>query len=220
MASKHQAVRTEPVRAWRGVQAHALDAILRDAVDLAIWERALAAGLSAAIGQADLGGVEFLRFETPADRVAEELCLAFLEAGIEGDGWALAEDAQLLACAFARNLGIDDVAIRLEHVTGDACRRFHADYVSARLITTYSGPGTQWLDAGAAARHEAGIAPPPTEIRQLREGDVGIFKGRRWPGATSIVHRSPPILASGAARLLLVIDPARSQPGQIMGAAR
>ena len=136
MASKHQAVRTEPVRAWRGVQAHALDAILRDAVDLAIWERALAAGLSAAIGQADLGGVEFLRFETPADRVAEELCLAFLEAGIEGDGWALAEDAQLLACAFARNLGIDDVAIRLEHVTGDACRRVPADSVSARLITT------------------------------------------------------------------------------------
>lgn len=210
MATNDPEVRGEPVRAWRGAHVHALDAIQRDAVDLAIWERVPAAELRAAIGQTDLGGVEFLRFEAPADRVAEELRCAFLEAGIAGDGAALAEDAQLLACAFARTLGIGDVAVRLEHVAGDACRRFHADYVAARLITTYSGPGTQWLDAEAAARHEAGIAPRAAEICQLRAGDVGIFKGRRWPGSTGIVHRSPPIQASGAARLLLVIDPAGS----------
>ncbi|WP_137862190.1 MULTISPECIES: DUF1826 domain-containing protein [unclassified Sphingomonas] len=88
-------------------------------------------------------------------------------------------------------------------------RRFHADYVRARLITTYAGPGTQWLDALTARRLDAGIPPRRAEIRQLRTGQVGIFKGHDWPTTTPILHRSPPIARAGKARLLLVVDPAK-----------
>jgi hypothetical protein len=38
-------------------------------------------------------------------------------------------------------------------------------------------------------------------------GEVGIFKGRLWAEEPSILHRSPPIAASGERRLLLVLDP-------------
>ena len=38
----------------------------------------------------------------------------------------------------------------LEVVRTDSCRKFHADYVTARLITTYLGEGTQWLDEADA----------------------------------------------------------------------
>ena len=48
--------------------------------------------------------------------------------------------------------------LRLEVVRTDSCRKFHADYVTARLITTYAGEGTDWLADADAARVAAGAA--------------------------------------------------------------
>lgn len=120
----------------------------------------------------------------------------------------LAADIADLAARFARIMEGDRVAIRLEVVETDACRRFHADYVTARLICTYAGPGTQWLDADAADALAAGAAPDTLTIRQLDAGDVAIFKGRLWAPDAPAIHRSPPIEGSGIRRLVLVIDPA------------
>lgn len=199
-----------PHAAW-SADAEILDAIQRDEVNLAIWQRRLCGALASDVSAIDMSDVEFFRFEASAEQVGREIRLAFAEAGIDCDGSALAGDVATLGGAFARIMKVERVAVRLEHVIGDACRRFHADYVTARLISTYSGPGTQWLDAGAVARLDEGIAPSRAEIRQLAVGDVGILKGRKWPGATAIVHRSPPIADSDTSRLLLVIDPAKSR---------
>ena len=88
------------------------------------------------------------------------------------------------------------MAIRLEVVDTDACRRFHTDYTTLRLLTTYRGQATQWIRVGS-----------PDRIEQMAAGEIGIFKGRRLLDDPPILHRSPPIGDRGESRLLLVIDP-------------
>ncbi|MEO0057370.1 MAG: hypothetical protein RIT17_820, partial [Pseudomonadota bacterium] len=83
-----------------------------------------------------------------------------------------------------------------------------ADYVRARLITTYAGEGTDWLDAADAARVAAG--QEPRQINRMATFDVGLFKGKLATDHPAI-HRSPPIAGSGGARLLLVLNPAQKQ---------
>lgn len=116
---------------------------------------------------------------------------------------ALEEDIAGLADRFAAVMRSDTVELRLERVTTNACRKWHADYVTARLITTYVGQGTQWIDSAAPC--DCG---EPHDLRQLEAGDVAIFKGRHWDEARAVIHRSPPIEGSGEQRLLLVINPA------------
>lgn len=110
-----------------------------------------------------------------------------------------------LARGHASIEGVETVRLRLEVVENDACRKFHADYVTVRTITTYVGPGTQWIEA---AKLSIGRMPEMSEIRQTETGDVTIFKGRLWQESPAILHRSPPIAGTGEQRLVLVVDTA------------
>lgn len=111
-----------------------------------------------------------------------------------------------LAARFAAIMRIDRLDIRLERITGDACRKFHADYVLARLITTYVGRGTQWLDGESVDNCDCGT---PHDVHEMRAGDVAILKGRNWDEVRAAIHRSPPIAGTGEERLLLAISPER-----------
>jgi Protein of unknown function (DUF1826) len=119
-------------------------------------------------------------------------------------------DILALANRFAALMKIDAVEIRLEHVTDNACKKFHSDYVTARLITTYCGQGTQWLDGEDADNCDCG---DPHNIRQMEAGDVAILKGRLWSIHAPAIHRSPPIEGTGETRLMLVINPAPVNQG-------
>lgn len=130
----------------------------------------------------------------------------------EPDTTVLSTDIAELATEFARIMDVDRVAIRLSIIDTDACRRFHADYVTARLICTYVGPGTQWLDDADAAAWAGGADPDTLTIHQLDSGDVAIFRGRLWAPDAAAIHRSPPIAGTGVQRLVLVIDPAAPVP--------
>ena len=44
-------------------------------------------------------------------------------------------------------------------------------------------------------------------VAQMRAGEVAIFKGRMLLDDPPVLHRSPPIAATGEQRLLLVLDP-------------
>lgn len=115
----------------------------------------------------------------------------------EGLRPTLAADIADLARRFAGLTGVETVRIRLERIENDACRRFHADYTDIRLVTTYAGPGTEVRESTAAD------AP----VRRMRAGEIGLFKGRLYPGEPPVLlHRSPPLAGSGRARLVLVID--------------
>ena len=183
--------------------ADGLTQILDDQCNLAIWERPTLAGVAALLE----GAPADVRFETSLAALQARLRTELRKAGFAAEAVQsqLIDDVSQLAAAFGSIARLDALEIRLEVVTTDSCRKFHADYVRARLITTYCGAGTQWLDNDDAALVQQGLEP--RHIHALTEGDVGIFKGKLATSAP-IIHRSPPIAGTGEKRLLLVINPA------------
>lgn len=142
-----------------------------------------------------------------ATAVAERLT----QAGAERR-W-LIDDIARLTTLFLMLAPAERARIRLEVIDDDACRYFHVDHVRLRLVTTYRGPGTQWLPETAVDRsaldrrdHET-ICRSPEAIRVLAPGTVGLFKGARHPEGGGLVHRSPPLSGTGIVRLFLAIDP-------------
>ncbi|MEO0870941.1 MAG: DUF1826 domain-containing protein [Pseudomonadota bacterium] len=176
---------------------------VRDAdCNLAIWQRECVPGAEE-LASEELGEIRFsATLDTLEARLATELDAAGYPAGSTLD--ALTANILDLAQRFAAMMELDGVQVRLGIVTTNSCRKFHADYVKARLITTYTGTGTQWIDAEDAARVAKG--EEPQAIHTLNAGDVGLFKGKMWTQSPAI-HRSPPIADAGERRLLLVLDP-------------
>lgn len=98
------------------------------------------------------------------------------------------------------------------------CPVFHSDWVSLRLICTYSGRGTQYvLDRGVnrgalccplatPAQTNAAIVRDPSAVRRMATFEVGLFKGNTYPGqeGRGVVHRSPH--PGSARRLKLIVD--------------
>ncbi len=113
----------------------------------------------------------------------------------------LIEDASALAAIFASVMNSAYLRLRFDVVDTNACRKFHVDAVTARLICTYRGTGTQYgvSDNG----HD------PERIMTVPTGSPIILRGTRWPATplSGLLHRSPPIAGTGETRLLLVLDP-------------
>lgn len=173
-----------------------LDAIARPKAALAIWWRSLPDDLRLRLAALDLDSIDDVSVDIDAD--------APLDATLRDAGYPnavvapLAGDLGLLGRRHAALTGEDRLRFRLEVVETDACRRFHADYVTLRLLCTYAGPGTQWCRAAAA-----------DAICEVPTGAVGVFKGRMLLDPPTVLHRSPPIVATGERRLVLAIDPTR-----------
>ena len=185
-------------------QAEVLGAIRDAHCNLAIWQRAAVADFAPLIAS----NSRDLRFTCAAKDVPAWLDEGMNQGGYGGDAalrHALIDDAAKLANLYCATLDLAMLELRLEVVRTDSCRKFHADYVTARLITTYVGEGTDWLDEDGAARVAAGAAP--LRVHRLSTFDVGLFKGKLATDRPAI-HRSPPIGDSGATRLLLVLNPA------------
>ncbi|MND87313.1 hypothetical protein D3C80_793080 [compost metagenome] len=88
------------------------------------------------------------------------------------------------------------------------CPRFHVDHVPLRLLSTYAGPGSEWLEEGAVDRSQlAREQPDANAVRQLAVGEVALLKGEKWLGnqGAGLVHRSP-MLVNGERRLILSLD--------------
>lgn len=171
--------------------------------NLAVWQRAPFADFAPLVE----GSPEDLRFVSDVASVRGELVAALRASGFGGAPalhCALGEDVAKLAGLFCAAMDLARFELRLEVVRTDSCRKFHADYVTARLITTYVGEGTDWLDEADAQRVASGAAPE--RINRLAAFDVGLFKGKLATDSPAI-HRSPPIAGTGAVRLLLVLNP-------------
>ena len=115
-------------------------------------------------------------------------------------------DIDDLVSKFAEITQVDLVDVRLECISHDACWKFHRDSVETRLLTTYRGPNTQWVQPKHAARalsNQTGFEGP---IEDLTLHDVAIFKGSSTKPGNGIVHRSPPIEGTGLTRLLLCLN--------------
>ncbi|WP_294235784.1 DUF1826 domain-containing protein [uncultured Sphingomonas sp.] len=177
-----------------GEDRGSLDAIARPDAALAIWWRSLPDALRIALASLDLDTVDDVSLDLVVDDAIE---VALAEAGYTDPvATLLAADIGLLVRRHAALTGEDRLRLRLEVVETDACRRFHADFVTLRLLCSYVGPGTQWCRADAA-----------DAVCEVPTGAVGVFKGRLLLDPPTILHRSPPISATGQRRLVLAIDP-------------
>ena len=170
--------------------------------NLAVWERHVPGKFTGLLSS----DPKDIRFNAPLLHLREHLEKCLDDAGyidqFERD--ELAADILMLAERYCSILKLTELEVRLEIVTTNSCRKWHADFVEARLITTYAGSGTQWLTHADAARVKNGTEP--LRINAMSAGDVGIFKGKLGTNSP-VIHRSPPIDGTGEKRLLLVLNP-------------
>ncbi len=198
----------------QGVTPQTLTRILEDQTNLAVWQRQLPVHI------ADFAQL-VLSLNEP---LAESLCVELPDEDAEPDLAGLAaglrdlqgfegfiSDLKWLISAFACLLGARRIGVRLRVLDKAMCPRFHVDHVPVRLITTYAGIGSQWLEEGAMDRLQLGQADAEPQgaasIRQLNSGDVALLKGEKWHGneGFGLIHRSPQP-APGERRLLLTLD--------------
>jgi hypothetical protein len=198
-----------------GREPKVLEQIRNGGLSVVIWERRLPRGLRDALRR-------WVVQEPPrCEGVAGDA--DWVDAALRGfvSGPArtfLAQDLRSLVRRFRVLTGTGSVKISFGAVTGDQCRKFHADYQRLRLITTYLGPGTEWLPEHAV-RRDALFEPPacpvtanqlivrdPRQVRRAHAGDVLLLRGHDGVtgAALGAVHRSPAIEGSRKVRVVLV----------------
>lgn len=113
----------------------------------------------------------------------------------------LIDDTAALATLFAELMRTPYLRLRYDVVTTNACRKFHIDAVTARLVCTYRGTGTQYGISTDGAE--------PTRVFTVPQGAPILLRGTLWPETprSGLLHRSPPIEGTGETRLVLVLDP-------------
>lgn len=120
-------------------------------------------------------------------------------------------DVSALTRAFCQEMQAPHCKVQLDR--DRPCVRFHADNVPLRLICTYRGPGTLWLDeenlnrtaAEAKGTCNEEIALRPEEIHQAREWEVLVMKGKQ-SNTLPLYHKSPPPQVGDPASLVLKFD--------------
>ena len=196
-----------------GASPAVLAEVLRDDVNLSVWQRRLPAQLEdfctllLASGEA-LAESRVIDFSADWHSSLEDLARSF--AGVEGHA-AFVADVVWLVEAFSELLDAQRVGLRLRVLDKAMCPRFHVDHVPVRLVSTYAGVASHWLEEGAMDRRRLGdpAAEPgdSTRIHALQAGDVALLKGERWEGneGAGLIHRSPQPPAGGR-RLMLTLD--------------
>ena len=197
-----------------------LDRVLRRGTNVCVLRRQLPATIRAWLEALDLSGEYEASARLCADGAGEGAQRLLRGLGSAAGATLLADDIETLARRFARITGAPEVVASLAIVHTDKCRKFHADYKPLRLLCTYLGPGTEWVDNADVDRTHlaqvvdtvelanARIVPRSSRIQRAQAGDVVILKGELHPGnhGRGAVHRSPPIQATLDTRLVLTLD--------------
>ncbi|MGL4317021.1 MAG: DUF1826 domain-containing protein [Pseudomonas sp.] len=204
----------QPLQQVSSEQIEVLSQVLRDEVNLAVWQRQLPAQISdfatalLALGE-PLGQSIVLELASP-ESTPNLSGLVEGYSDLPGQA-AFLQDLSWLVSAFACLFDAKRIGLRLRILDKAMCPRFHVDHVPIRLITSYAGVGSQWLGEGGMARRRLGDPnAEPTDEAQIEHAAVGhvlLAKGEKWIGneGGGLIHRSPqpPI---GERRLLLTLD--------------
>lgn len=181
----------------------ALSEFVRPDIAAAIWRRQPLPGFQSWIDSLDLELLPNARVTLRPDDAREtitQIC-DVAETPDCPERQTLIDDAAALADIFAGLTQSRYLQLRFDVVTTNACRKFHVDVVTARLVCTYRGTGTQYGISTDGA--------DPSRIFTVPTGAPILLRGKLWPPRpdSGLVHRSPPIEGTGETRLLLVLDP-------------
>lgn len=173
-------------------------------VELAVWQRAWPGALCERLDLLQLAGMPRARFIARASEAEASVAAGLADVACS-DALvleALGADIEALVARYADVSACDLIEVRLEAISGNACRLFHIDRTRSRLVATYVGPGTDWVphtSSQAALRDPENYAGP---IERLPRFAVAILPGSLSRGG-GLVHRSPPIAGTGQIRLFL-----------------
>lgn len=193
----------------QGTSSEILETILQDNVNIAIYNR----GLEACSEEID----NLLRQDIKLNLSGDINSILDQTANtISLDNYPLLfSDIEYLLSLFKKITKANSFKLFLATVNTNMCKRFHTDNNNLRLLCTYSGPGTLWLEeenvnrvALNALKSNKSIVIDTNKIQQAPTGAVVILKGSKYHNndTKAIVHRSPTIEETGLKRLLLRID--------------
>ena len=104
----------------------------------------------------------------------------------------------------------DKITCRLTLLEGVRCPKWHQDNVKVRLLKTYVGAGTEYVDPDDLmvrmlnffrTLFDQDLDVDPLKVQRARTGDVLIIQGKAENPEAAVLHRSPPS-AEGEKRLL------------------
>jgi hypothetical protein len=204
----------QPLQQVSSEEIKVLGEVLRDEVNLAVWQRQLPSQISgfatALLAQGESLGQSIV-LELPSLESTPNLS-GLVEAYSDLPGQvAFLQDLSWLVSAFACLFDAKRIGLRLRVLDKAMCPRFHVDHVPVRLITSYAGVGSEWLREGVMVRDRLGDpAAEPSDaalIERSVAGHVLLAKGEKWIGneGGGLIHRSPqpPV---GERRLLVTLD--------------
>lgn len=204
----------KPPRQALGENIQVLTEALHDGVNLALWQRQLPVQIEDFAATLLAQGeplAQSMTLEFPGPEHEPELSgLVAQYADLPGQA-AFFADVRWLVRAYACLLDAKRIGLRLRALDKAMCPRFHVDHVPLRLITSYAGVGSQWLEEGVMPRARLGDATAEPQddrlIQQAQAGHVALAKGEKWQGneGRGLIHRSPQPPA-GERRLLLTLD--------------
>lgn len=181
----------------------ALDVVLQPDHCAAIWRRQTPLETQFWLDDLEPSVLPKGRVVLPVDAVPDAVNQLFDMSGVpqcENRDW-LMQDITTLAQVYATLMDTKTVRLRLDVITTNACRKFHIDAVTSRLVCTYRGTGTQY---GVSRGGD-----DPHRVFTVATGAPILLRGTLWPPNLpfDILHRSPPIEGTGETRLVLVLDP-------------
>jgi len=203
--------------------ANVLPQIYNQDTNIVIWQRDLEQTLTSAVNTFfSANALKPIELAVSPDDAFDQLIKALKpEDNNRDEIKALCEDITLLVEMFCCLFDLKHAGLRLKILDKPMCPRFHVDKIPCRLVTTYQGVATQWLNHSDVNRsklgtgnlgkpdEESGLIKSLNNINQLTEGDVALLKGEYWDEneGAGLVHRSPPLAGTNSApRLLLTLD--------------
>ena len=194
-----------------------LSRIYEESLNLVVLKRALSSDLTQAVASL-IHQSKHLKLSI---RVTPSTAMTTLKKELGGDPFLnpLCRDVAYLVDMFCYLFALEQIGLRMTVLDRAMCPKFHVDRVPCRLITTYSGVGTEWLDNDSVDRlklgsnslglsdEESGVVRQLGQIERLEPGDLGLLKGESWEGneGNGIVHRSPQV-APNEDRLIMTLD--------------
>mmetsp|Transcript_2268 Transcript_2268/g.3150 ORF Transcript_2268/g.3150 Transcript_2268/m.3150 type:complete len:287 (-) Transcript_2268:415-1275(-) len=121
---------------------------------------------------------------------------------------------------FCSTVGRETIDCRLVLSDQVPCPRLHVDKVHSRLICTYSGPGTEWLqnddilwgniqkykDEADHLKFNTMVMKENATVFSSQEGELLLLRGTKWAGFSKrpAVHKSP-VVNDSQRRLVLIL---------------
>jgi hypothetical protein len=155
------------------------------------WDIAIIPRVAPVVDLTDVPTGDYRAVVVPGD-AAEHAQTAVGKLGLPPD---LADDIAGLAESFLGYFGIGAANLRVEVVDRTSCPKFHCDTLNVRMITTYTGPTTQYI-----------FRDNPDQIHDAPLGALVFLKGHTHPQFKDKVHHRSPPVSSGQKRLCVVLD--------------